>query len=386
MVNIIEKIKRTIFKVKAGDPGIITPIMQEQIDFPNVLEDKESKQTIDTQQYQLFQVEGDSMITSHIFANDYILVKTTETIEEKLQLKTYESVVFRVNIETQRKRNQNIREEELSHYKLRKFLTYLDLRSKDDEALFENVRSMDVRSMFPGNKERFMKKITEARALYGEQIVILSTTYKSGERSYSFHLITDLYGRVVYRVEKEGEQQMLVAIRPENDDTKNFQEIVSHLSTNNAERFFYSISNEQAVIVYSEIFKVTKEHIRLVSNQLSPEITGDERYIDALKSFLNKENTKLDIFVYKYNPNNPIYSVLNEFKDKVIIKYSNNGTIFSLNDKTVNFCIGDNHALRLETDINERIAECNFNDKKSCTYFSTLFDEIFNQTDNTTLW
>ena len=49
--------------------------------------------------------------------------------------------------------------------------------------------------------------------------------------------------------------------------------------------------------------------------------------------------------------------------------------------KEVHFTLGDNKAYRIETDIEKRTAECNFNNPELATETVDFFDHLFNRDD-----
>lgn len=382
------KIKQESFRlvrfVTAGNTDKITPVKEDfkAIYMQNKLPIEDTENKLDIDKYLVFQVQGESMCTSHIFDKDYVFVKPIEKLEDKLVIPKFSTIVFHIDPERERQKYPQYVEDEHLKCKLRKFVMFLDLRNSNDDAIFANVLDMDKLSSFQGNKKRFIKKLSEARTYYGERLVILSTTYKEGERDYSFHSIELLAGIVEYYAKPD--LTKVQEVTPVNDVPELYEDMVEHLATGKISRFFYGMDNIQAIIVLSKIFVSSEKSIRMVSSKLSREITDNETYKNSLIDFLNKDGVKLEIFVYEYEKENPIYQLLGNYKEKVIVKYSKTGAKLALekenpdeNDCIINFCVGDDQMFRLEKDVDLRMAECNFKDTKTSENLIHKFYSIF---------
>lgn len=383
LLNFFTYKKRNVPTVTAGDTDKVILIDKQSINVPDQLEIEGTNTTLNTSDYEIYQVKGNSMCTSRIFDNDYVFAKKIE-LKNILSIPRFSTIILEIDPEREKAKDPSYDPEDTNRakYKLRKFIMYIDLRNPDDDTIFASLLNMDILSSFQGNRERFLKKLSEARDYFKEQLVILSTTYKEGERDYSFHNVELLIGIVDYYASPSLE--CVQKVTSVNDNPKLYKEMVEHLSRDKVSRFFYGINNEQAIIVLSNIFSSSERIVRLVSNKLSEEITNDEAYREALSRFLNRNDTKLEIFVYNYEPNNPIYTLLSQYSDKVTLKRSK-GAKFTLNDRVVNFCIGDDRMFRIERDIDLRMSECNFKDAKTCDNLIKSFNEIYQSDSSETI-
>lgn len=61
---------------------------------------------------------------------------------------------------------------------------------------------------------------------------------------------------------------------------------------------------EKALIVFGSIFRNANSSIQIVAKSLNNDLTNDDEYIRALRSFLDKADAKLDILVSEYNKKN----------------------------------------------------------------------------------
>ena len=358
----------------AGEAGKAVFKTSKEVDFADEFHVQGEDKIVQVSDYDIYQIEGDSLCTAHIFSKDYVLAKKLD-LDQKIKIAGGSIIVLEVEENKNSEPSQN-----LALYKLRKFLMFIDLRIQGNEALYNTVSDRDIRSRFRRNKERFMKKLALAREKYGETLITLSITYRDGERDYSFHSIDNLKGVVEYRIDQSSPCSVQM-ITTTTDDAETYKEVVEYLSKKNLNHSFYAITPKESIIVFREIFMSSNEEIQLVSNKLSSDICNDKRYLNALQTFLDKENSKLEVFVYSYENENPIYDFLHNYEEKVFIRTSSKGAKFTLDKKIINFCIGDGKAYRLETDVECRHSECNFNDSKTCDFLKEQFYSIFSNNE-----
>lgn len=375
LLHLLTYIKKTVHAVTAGDTDKVIPIDKHSVtlSMSPKLQIEETDSYIDINDYDVYQVQGESMCTSRIFDQDYVFAKSID-LKNISDIQRFSTIILKIDPKREKLKNPDYIEETYPKYKLRKFVMYVDLGNPDDDYIFDSLLIYDSLSSFQGNRERFIRKLSEAREYFKEQLVILSTTYKEGERDYSFHNVELLIGVVDYLASPS--LQHVRKVTSVNENPQLYKEMVEHLSQKKIPRFFYGINNEQAIIVLSSIFSTSEKIVRLVSNKLSTEITSDESYKEALTKFLNKSGTRLEVFVYYYESNNPIYDFFNQYKDKITLKYSK-GAKFTLNDRIINFCIGDDRMFRIEKDTELRRSECNFKDVKTCENLIRSFNQIY---------
>lgn len=167
-----------------------------------------------------------------------------------------------------------------------------------------------------------------------------------------------------------------------------YRKAVEYYASNHLDYLFHNKGPEHAKIIFENIFKVANEHIRIAANNLwNTEVVNTQEYIDALRTFLDKPNSKLDIILTN-EPNwnevkavetNNIYKLLLNYKSKVLIK-TGEGKNFKKTDtnQTVHLCTADDSIYRLEDNIDERTAICNFKDEKTVSELNKIFDGVFN--------
>ena len=122
------------------------------------------------------------------------------------------------------------------------------------------------------------------------------------------------------------------------------------------------------------------------------EVVNRKEYIDAVKTFIEKPKTKLDILITTFNDevrridrDVNLFYVLRKSKayqeGRIKIK-TTKGMIFRIQGQPIHFCTSDGHAYRMERDIEHRVAHCNFGDKNTTKSLEDTFDKAFNQCIN----
>lgn len=168
-----------------------------------------------------------------------------------------------------------------------------------------------------------------------------------------------------------------------------YRKAVEYYASNHLNYLFHNKGPEHARIIFENIFKVANEHIRIAANNLwNTEVVNTQEYTDALRTFLDKPDTKLDIILtnepdwntVKMTTECPnIYKLLLQYPSKVRIK-TGEGKNFKKTDthQTVHLCTADDSIYRLEDNIDERTAICNFGDEKTVSELNKIFDGVFN--------
>lgn len=169
------------------------------------------------------------------------------------------------------------------------------------------------------------------------------------------------------------------------ESLKEYNQAVEYNALNKVNFVFKNDGNEKALIVFKNIFKSATQQIQIVANDLNNVLTNHADYRSSLTEFLEKSDVKLDILLFedKINGNNSsIASLLRRFTEKITLKISK-GKSFKDNDsgKKIHFCVADNSMYRLEYDVEERKAQCNFNDPVKAGSLKALFYKAFKSED-----
>lgn len=163
-----------------------------------------------------------------------------------------------------------------------------------------------------------------------------------------------------------------------------YQKTVEMYAKEGTNFLFHNQGNEHALIVFKSIFNNANKKICIAAASLdNREVANNKEYIDAMKSYLEKENSKLLILLSNpvTDPSTlPLFVMIKEHKSykegRVAIK-DGKGKNFHMNGRCVHFCVADNRMYRLESDIVNRTAECNFGDDVRTKYLTDLFERAF---------
>lgn len=164
-----------------------------------------------------------------------------------------------------------------------------------------------------------------------------------------------------------------------------YKKFVSDLAKGHVDRVFLNSDEEHALIVFANLFKTAKDTIRIFAGCLCEHVGNESEYIEAISDFIER-NGKIRILLNKFNENlireSNLFKRLAYYKSEghdIIIKKTT--ARFHLTKeplKEVHFTVVDEIGYRIETDIEERTAECNFNSPALAKSIANSFDETFN--------
>lgn len=183
------------------------------------------------------------------------------------------------------------------------------------------------------------------------------------------------------------------------DTMEQYRIAVKDYASKNVDYLFHNEGNEHALIILTNIFENAKDHIRIAANQLyNDEVVNTEAYVNAIKAFLDKGDTRLSVIITKRpevdevrrrSIKNTLYWMLYNHKAyrqrRVIIKEGNGKSFYDGKNQQINFCTGDVKMYRLEDDIENRKAVANFGDEETTTKFAEKFDTVFSELEEVNL-
>lgn len=178
-----------------------------------------------------------------------------------------------------------------------------------------------------------------------------------------------------------------------NEDLTYYAKYVKNLADSKKDELFLNSGDEHAEVVLSQIFRSSEKVVRIFAGNLI-RFADKNNYINALMSFIDKEDTELKILLNDYSnecidrmKKSDLFPILWYYSDKknknITIKYSNQN-VYS-NGEPVHFTTGDDHMFRIETNLKERKAKCNFNSPKVVEKANTLFDSVFQESNDLNL-
>jgi hypothetical protein len=179
-----------------------------------------------------------------------------------------------------------------------------------------------------------------------------------------------------------------------NDPTLNeYRKAVEWYAQRKADNMLHNKGNDHALVIFENLFRYSERHVRIFAKDLANvEVVNRKEYIKAVKEFIDKPGVKLDILITSFNDEvKKIRRDINLFyflrkskayeEGRIKIK-TTKGMIFRIQGQPIHFCTSDGHAYRMERDIENRVAHCNFGDKKTTKTLEETFDRAFSQCVN----
>lgn len=172
---------------------------------------------------------------------------------------------------------------------------------------------------------------------------------------------------------------------------KKYSDFVRSLARSGEDRTFLNSDEDKAVEVLVNLFQISKEEVRIFAGNLCEHVGDEPKYIIALSEFIERGG-KLFILLNNYNKekakDSNLFKRLAYFKslDKPIFVKSTPAHPYIVSDKDkspVHFTVGDKKAFRIETDILNRTAVCNFNLPNVADETASFFDSLFTREDAT---
>lgn len=165
-----------------------------------------------------------------------------------------------------------------------------------------------------------------------------------------------------------------------------YRNYVKHLAANEEPRTFLNEDEDHALEVLIQLFSISKQEVRIFAGCLCKHVGDKDEYVIAISDFIERGG-RLKILLNAYDEecvrNSNLYRRLYYYKTigKEIIVKTTEAHPYLTKDKDkneVHFTIGDNKSYRIETDVNNRTAECNFNNPQLAVLLVKFFDNIFN--------
>lgn len=163
-----------------------------------------------------------------------------------------------------------------------------------------------------------------------------------------------------------------------------YRDFVRSLAKEGKNELFLNSDIERAIIVLVEIINNTNRELRIFAGSLQS--VGDNReYIIAISEFVEKGGV-VKILLNQYDEEQAKQSDLYRrlafyvsLGKPVYLKTTDVHPYRSSDEekKPVHFTVGDKISYRVETDIEKRTAQCNFNDPNIASGIADFFDKLF---------
>lgn len=164
-----------------------------------------------------------------------------------------------------------------------------------------------------------------------------------------------------------------------------YRKFVLELAQNKVDRVFLNSDEEHALTVLVNMFNIATDTIRIFAGCLCEHVGNQQEYIQALSNFVERggririllNNYKEDL-ICASNLYKRLAYYISEGKD-IQIKRTNAHPFLTKDPdkKEIHFTVIDKTGYRIETDIKERKAECNFNSPLMAKGIADFFDNLF---------
>lgn len=170
---------------------------------------------------------------------------------------------------------------------------------------------------------------------------------------------------------------------------KKYRDFVTFLAKSGDNRTFLNSDEDHALDVLVQLFQIAQSTVRIFAGSLCHHVGNKSEYVIALSEFIERGG-ELRILLNNYNEEfaktSNLYKRLAYYKSqgKPVTVKTTNSKPYRTGDpekREVHFTIGDEKAYRIETDIEKRTAECNFNNPELAKSTAEFFDMLFNRED-----
>lgn len=164
-----------------------------------------------------------------------------------------------------------------------------------------------------------------------------------------------------------------------------YKEYVRLLSRNNDSKEFFNSDGKHAIIVFGELFNIAKDYVYIFAGCLTSPVANSPEYIQSLSGFIERGGI-VRILLNKFDSKNIIYSdvIRRLLYYKIIGKNVDIRTTLlkphyseDPDKKELHFTVVDDKAYRIETNVDERSATCNFNNATTAKDLRKIFDMIY---------
>lgn len=169
-----------------------------------------------------------------------------------------------------------------------------------------------------------------------------------------------------------------------------YKEFISLIAKSGENRTFLNSDETHALAVLVQLFQIAQHKVRIFAGCLCKHVGNQPEYIVALSEFIERGGTLhilLNNFDEDYARTSNLYKRLAYYKSKGYPMVIKKTTLrpYKTGDqekKEVHFTIGDECAYRIETDVEQRTAECNFANPILAKQTADFFDSLFERKDS----
>lgn len=165
---------------------------------------------------------------------------------------------------------------------------------------------------------------------------------------------------------------------------------VHSLAKNREDRIFLNSDEDKAIVVLVQLIQNAQQELRIFAGNLCNRVGEDSDYIIAISEFVERGGS-VKILLNNYDSscakNSNLFKRLAYYlaQGKNIIVKETTAKPYRTSDidkKEIHFTVGDHLGYRIETDIERRTAECNFNSPQVAKLIADFFDGLFESKDS----
>lgn len=169
-----------------------------------------------------------------------------------------------------------------------------------------------------------------------------------------------------------------------------YKAYIEHLANNRINENFINSDEVHALQVLIQIFEHSQKTIRIFASNLCSSVPNKPEYILTISDFIERGG-ELRILLNAYDSSSALTSALMKrlayFKlngRKISLKQTDAKPYYASDPikSEIHFTIGDSDAYRIETNIETRTADCNFNNPTLATKYVTFFDTLYDKPDS----
>lgn len=164
-----------------------------------------------------------------------------------------------------------------------------------------------------------------------------------------------------------------------------YKVFVHTLARNSEDRIFLNSDEDKAIVVLVQLIQNAQQELRIFAGNLCNLIGDNSDYIIAISEFIERGGIVrilLNSYNSTYAKNSNLFKRLayHIAQGRNVLVKETHAKPYRTSDierKEIHFTVGDSVAYRIETDIEKRTAECNFNSPQVAKGIADFFDELF---------
>lgn len=175
------------------------------------------------------------------------------------------------------------------------------------------------------------------------------------------------------------EKDKKIADQTSAQELEIYAQAVQNLADGEVDHVLMNSGNDHAKIIFKNIFRTAKNYVYIAAGDLlNCEVVNNHEYITALRQFLDRKGSRLRVMVSDYDDSkakqSDFFKTLSQYPGEKVIVQDMHGAKIYASGNQVHFCVADDRIYRLETDVRNRKATCNFKDPDYSSILKRVFE------------